>query len=252
MVMAQGCLRGLSGQDRGFSPMSTPARYPKAEHMSPTLAVRARIGLASATVLCLLVGGYGLALAATDFGFLPDDIGANALLRALEVHIAASSVALVLVPWQLWPGLRSRSPQVHRWTGRAYVVAAVLGGGAGAVAALGTTHGPVAAGGLGVLGVVWVVTTVAAFRAAMRGDLSTHRRWAIRSFALAFAAVTLRLYLPTAGLLGLSYDAAYPVIAWLCWVPNLLVTRLAHPVRQRPLTLDDESVSAGQGPLSGT
>ena len=109
-------------------------------------------------------------------------------------------------------------------------------------------HGPVAAGGLGVLGVVWVATTVAAFRAAMRGDFVTHRRWAIRSFALAFAAVTLRLYLPVSGLLGLSFDAAYPAIAWLCWVPNLLVTRLARPARQQPLTREDDRVCARQGP----
>lgn len=196
--------------------------------MSPALTTRARVGLVVATILCLLIGGYGLAMAASGFGFLPDDIAANALLRALEVHIAASSVALVLVPWQLWPGLRSRAPRLHRWMGRTYAVAAVLGGGAGAVAALGTTHGPVAASGLGLLGVLWVVATVAAVRAAMRRDVETHRRWAIRSFALAFAAVTLRLYLPTAGLLGVSYDAAYPVIAWLCWLPNLLVARLAQ------------------------
>lgn len=196
--------------------------------MSPALTTRARVGLVVATILCLLIGGYGLAMAASGFGFLPDDIAANALLRALEVHIAASSVALVLVPWQLWPGLRARAPRLHRWMGRTYAVAAVLGGGAGAVAALGTTHGPVAASGLGLLGVLWVVATVAAVRAAMRRDVETHRRWAIRSFALAFAAVTLRLYLPTAGLLGVSYDAAYPVIAWLCWLPNLLVARLAQ------------------------
>lgn len=219
--------------------------------MSPAPSVRVRVGLAVATVLCLLIGGYGVAMAATGFDLLPDDIAANGLLRALQVHIVASSVALLLVPWQLWPAVRAKAPRLHRGIGRAYVVAAVLGGGSGAIAAVGTTHGPVAAGGLGVLGVVWVATTVAAFRAAMRGDFATHRRWAIRSFALAFAAVTLRLYLPVSGLLGLSFDAAYPAIAWLCWVPNLLVTRLAQPARQQPLTREDDRVSARQGPSSG-
>lgn len=189
--------------------------------MSRALRPRARVGLTLATVLCLLVGAYGLAIAASGFAFLAEGIAANGMLLALEVHIVAASAALVLVPWQLWPVLRRRVPGLHRWTGRAYVVAATLGGVSGLAAALGTTYGPVAAAGFGVLGVLWTWTTVAAFRAARRRDHTTHRRWAIRSFALAFAAVTLRLYLPLPGLVGLPFEVAYPAIAWLCWVPNL-------------------------------
>ena len=48
----------------------------------------------------------------------------------------------------------------------------------------------------------------------------------IRSFALTFAAVTLRLYIPASQMAGIPFDTAYPVIAWLCWVPNLLVAEL--------------------------
>jgi len=40
--------------------------------------------------------------------------------------------------------------------------------------------------------------------------------------ALTFAAVTLRLYLPVLG--GtLGFETGYPIVAWLCWVPNLIV-----------------------------
>ncbi len=195
----------------------------------------ARAGLVLATLLCLLVGAYGLELAASGFGFLADDIAANHLLLALEVHVVSASVALVLVPWQLWPVLRTRAPWLHRWTGRAYVVAAVAGGASGFAAALGTTHGPVAAAGFAVLGVLWTWVTVAAYRAARRRDLTAHRRWAVRSFALAFAAVTLRVYLPLSALVGLPFEAAYAVVAWLSWVPNLWLAeralRGAQPVR---------------------
>ena len=45
----------------------------------------------------------------------------------------------------------------------------------------------------------------------------------MRNFALTFAAVTLRVYLPTSMALGVPFESAYPLIAWLCWVPNLLV-----------------------------
>jgi hypothetical protein len=50
-----------------------------------------------------------------------------------------------------------------------------------------------------------------------------HRAWMIRSFALTFAAVTLRLYLPLAALLSINFVDAYRAISFLAWLPNLLV-----------------------------
>jgi hypothetical protein len=44
----------------------------------------------------------------------------------------------------------------------------------------------------------------------------------VRNFALTFAAVTLRLYLPLGFASGLRFEDFYPAVAWLCWVPNLL------------------------------
>jgi hypothetical protein len=38
-----------------------------------------------------------------------------------------------------------------------------------------------------------------------------------------FAAVTLRIYIPISQIAGLDYTDSYRVIAWLCWIPNLLV-----------------------------
>jgi hypothetical protein len=45
----------------------------------------------------------------------------------------------------------------------------------------------------------------------------------IRSYALTFAAVTLRIWLPLfQNGFGMEFISAYVIIAWLCWVPNLL------------------------------
>jgi hypothetical protein len=44
----------------------------------------------------------------------------------------------------------------------------------------------------------------------------------VRNFALTFAAVTLRVWLPAGTAAGVPFAVAYPVVAWLCWVPNLL------------------------------
>jgi hypothetical protein len=40
---------------------------------------------------------------------------------------------------------------------------------------------------------------------------------------LAVAWLQMRLYLPGAMVLRIPFEAAYPAIAWLCWIPNLLV-----------------------------
>jgi hypothetical protein len=51
----------------------------------------------------------------------------------------------------------------------------------------------------------------------------------VYSFSACCAAVTLRLWLPVLLLvLRLDFSVAYPIVAWLCWVPNLLVARLIN------------------------
>ena len=47
----------------------------------------------------------------------------------------------------------------------------------------------------------------------------------VRNFSLTFAAVTLRLYIPLILLFGVEFAVGYAMIAWLCWVPNLVVAQ---------------------------
>lgn len=159
--------------------------------------------------------------------FVSPEVAANFFARPwLVVHAGFAATALLLGPVQFLPRLRARWPRAHRLTGRVYVFACLVGGAAGLALAVGTTAGPVAAWGFGALGVLWIYTTGQAFRLALARRIDEHRRWMIRSFALTFAAVTLRLYLPIAPLMGLDFMEAYRVIAWAAWVPNLLLAEL--------------------------
>jgi hypothetical protein len=61
----------------------------------------------------------------------------------------------------------------------------------------------------------------------------------VRNVAVTLAAVTLRLWLPVLLGMHVPFDTAYPIVAWLCWVPNLLVAetiirRGARPRVQAP------------------
>ena len=72
-----------------------------------------------------------------------------------------------------------------------------------------------------VFAVLWLYTGLRAYLAIRGGAIAQHRKWMIRNFSLTFAAVTLRLYLPASMAAGIEFSLAYPLIAWLCWVPNL-------------------------------
>ena len=43
------------------------------------------------------------------------------------------------------------------------------------------------------------------------------------NFSLTFAAVTLRIGLGIGFASGIPFEIFYPSLAWICWVPNLLV-----------------------------
>ena len=162
----------------------------------------------------------------------------------LVAHILFGSVALVAACLQLWPWLRRTRPRVHRVTGRVYLFGGVFPAG---IAVLGvapvSSTGPVSAVGNTVLGVLWLLTSVAGYRAARARRYRGHRRWMLRSVALTFSIVLNRVWLvaylllfmpflgddPTA--LGL---AAAGAAVWSSWVANLLVVEwwLLRPGRR--------------------
>ncbi|HUQ52990.1 MAG TPA: DUF2306 domain-containing protein [Gammaproteobacteria bacterium] len=162
----------------------------------------------------------------------------------LTVHAAAAATALLVGPLQFRSQLRARRPKLHRVLGRVYVTGCVVGGATGLLLALGTTAGPVATAGFGSLAVVWLVATARAWRLAVRRVLAQHREWMVRSFALTFAAVTLRIYLPISQTLPVELDDAYRAISFLCWVPNLLVAELYLRTRRGRGSSVDQRVAS--------
>jgi hypothetical protein len=139
------------------------------------------------------------------------------------VHIVCSAVALLTGPWQLSSRVRSGSLLRHRWMGRAYVGGVFIGGAAGLILATTAQGGPPARFGFGVLAILWIGSTAMGFVRILERDIALHRAWMIRSYALTCAAITLRIYMPLSEVAGIPFQVAYPVVAWLCWVPNLVV-----------------------------
>lgn len=145
----------------------------------------------------------------------------------IYVHIFASAVALMIGPLQFWTKLRLANPKIHRWLGRAYLGGIVLGGSTGLVLALQAKGGLTARLGFACLAVLWLYTGARAYTTIRQHKVQEHRRWMLRNFSLTFGAVILRVMLPTALNNGIPFDVAYPAIAWLAWVPNLVVVEAA-------------------------
>jgi Predicted membrane protein (DUF2306) len=140
----------------------------------------------------------------------------------LLAHVVGGCVALLAGSWQFGADVRERWNNLQKAVGWTYAAAVAIGGVAGFRMALISYGGLPTHVGFGLLAVVWLFTTAMAVRATLSADLDSHGDWMIRSYALTFAAVTLRMWVP---LLASRFPflEAYTTAAWLCWVPNLLV-----------------------------
>jgi uncharacterized membrane protein len=158
----------------------------------------------------------------------------------LGVHVLCGMLALLIGPFQFVRRLRRRFGGVHRACGVVYLAGATGLGVTGLILA------PTAYTGLGasvaftLLALATLFTTWTALRMVLAGRYGEHRRWMIRSFSLIMAGVMLRVWSPLyaglagAELVGFSFETAYAGIAWLCWVPNLLI---ALWITRRPADL---------------
>jgi uncharacterized membrane protein len=194
-------------------------------------------------LLAASVALYSLRL----YGVLADswldvDPGIRAVIARVPIqaltHMLIGPIALFLGPFQFYPELRARYPQAHRWSGRVYVTACVAAGIAGLVTSPYASGGPVAGLGFGILAVLWVCTTLGAWRAAVQRQFALHRLLMRFSYAMTFGAVTLRLQIPLGFALGYpSYSAMSVWLAYTSWIPNVIVVALYSKAKaiRRPM-----------------
>ena len=180
--------------------------------------------------LCILIGLYPVLYFVLDqnFGLLQSktsDLLSNPIWNtAFYTHIILGGLAL-LIGWTQFPkGFRDRNRKIHKKIGMAYVTFAFFSSIAGIYIGIFATGGMVSILGFVSLGVIWLSTTMMGWFTAKKHDFDSHENWMIFSYAACFAAVTLRIWLPI--LIALhdgQFIPAYHIVAWLCWVPNIIV-----------------------------
>jgi uncharacterized membrane protein len=199
-----------------------------------------RIPLYTIAFFAIVIGLYPMVyiVMPPDTGLLstkpPELIDNRYWMTGFYLHISFGGLSLLTGWSQFNKKLRARKIRLHRMLGYIYGVSVLISGVSAFGISFNATGGIISATGFAALAVGWLFTTTTAIVKVRNRNISDHRKWMIRSYCLTFAAVTLRLWMP---LLiqgaGMDFTAAYRIIAWLCWVPNLifaefLVSRSRH------------------------
>jgi hypothetical protein len=139
----------------------------------------------------------------------------------LGVHVLSGMLALAVGPFQFVGKIRRRFLRLHRYFGVIYIASCTGLGLSGLVLATTSYAGWTTSLAFGLLGLSMLFTTWTALRMVLARRIGDHRRWMIRSFSLILSPFYELLH--GLGLVSFSFETAYIWIAWLCWVPNLLI-----------------------------
>lgn len=183
-------------------------------------------------ILAFSIAGYAIVqygvLKASDAGLVSfklqkPNFELKPWIYVLYIHIFTAIFALIIGPFQLFMKPTNARRRWHRLLGYGYVFSITASGIVSVYLSLFATGGWIAGLGFMSLDVLWVATTLTATRKIMAKDIQAHKAWMLRSYALTFAAVTLRIWLAPLALLFGDFEAGFRVVAWVCWIPNLLV-----------------------------
>jgi uncharacterized membrane protein len=162
-----------------------------------------------------------------QFGFLHSKseaiLSSSVWHAAFYIHIIGGGLALLIGWSQFSRKIRQRYLPLHRAIGKTYIVAVLASALAGIYIGFYADGGIVASLGFISLGLIWFSTTLAAYLYIRKGQVNNHEKMMIYSYAACFAAVTLRIWLPLLTILYHDPLKAYVIVAWYCWVPNMVV-----------------------------
>lgn len=164
----------------------------------------------------------------TDIHFLrykQENIGIPLWRAAFYVHVFSSVLALAAGLTQFSDHVLKKHRRLHRIIGWIYVVDIVVINFPAAMVMAYYANGLLPSKiAFIILDCLWFWFTLKAVIAARKKDISEHKRFMIRSYALTFSAITLRSWkLILATLFHPDPLSLYMIDAWMGFVPNLLI-----------------------------
>lgn len=145
-------------------------------------------------------------------------------LVSLVVHAVAGVVCLVSSLLQFFRPLLRRTPSLHTWLGRIYVISIlVFVSPTGFYLAFFAHGGWLGTAGFLLLGVLTTWTTWKGWIAMRRRQLTKHVDWMIRSFAMITTAITFRIEHLIFQMTGLAAETGFLVALYLSILGNAVV-----------------------------
>lgn len=154
-------------------------------------------------------------------------------------HVVASAVILVIGFFQVFDPIRRRLPFWHRTLGKVYIVGILGLAAPGAlIMSFFINRGPWVFASFISQVSLWYWFTIKAYQKAKLHDYRAHELWMWRSFALTLAAITLRIYIFIFSFsLKLTEVNSYAILAWLSWVPNLMIVEWYFQKRAKSMSV---------------
>lgn len=145
------------------------------------------------------------------------------------IHVFSSPFVILSGLFQFNRYFIHRQPKIHRVLGKIYVVVLIF-----IATPSGFLMGLYANGSyptqisFSILSVLWMLSTVWAYRYARKGEYLLHAKWMIRSYALTVSAISLRFFTFCIHYfrVPISPVDAYILVSYSSWIVNLLVAEL--------------------------
>jgi hypothetical protein len=175
---------------------------------------------------------------------------------ATLLHIVPGAIFLVLAPLQFMSRVRDRHIRVHRWSGRAAVLAAWISGLAGLYFGLFMPYaGRGEAVAIALFGGLLLTAVSIGFVSIRRGRVARHREWMIRGFAVAIAISTVRVIAAVLDIaltpVGFGPQQIFVLSIWTGWILTVGAAEL-WIVRTRPHPLMTGVANRSESPREAT
>ncbi len=166
-----------------------------------------------------------------DYGFLItklDILHLSFYRLTFLIHVSSSLVIMTSGAFLFISISKSHWLSVHRFLGRIYVVLVLF-----LAAPSGLIMGYFANGGLMgqinfmLLSTIWWMFTYFGFKNIIDKNITAHKKWMIRSYALTLSAITLRVLQMTLPMtLFPDQSVRYVFISWGSWILNLMIAEI--------------------------
>lgn len=179
-----------------------------------------------AMILFVITASYLSFKSDVNFLLVKQDIVNDSIWRpTFYIHVISGMLVILVGPFQFLKSFQNKFLNWHKLGGKIYAYSILLlAAPTGLIMAFYAEGGVWSTVAFSIMSILWFVTTLMAVIKIKQRKIEEHKMWMMRSYALSFAAVTLRLLVPLFSLFIFDNEDLITVsTAWLSWMLNLLV-----------------------------